>query len=123
VDGHADQACNTPCTLQAAPGRHTIAFTSPGYQIEHRDVTVGSGPMELPAVILHAFSGVLMLSSTPPGASILVNGRTVTETTPAQLSLPPGSYKIAVQKNGQQAVRSVEIHNGEIQVLKVTLGQ
>jgi serine/threonine-protein kinase len=123
LDGHADQACATPCTLQAAPGRHTIAFTSPGYQIEHRDVTVGSEPMELPAVILHAFSGVLMLSSTPPGASILVNGRTVTETTPAQLSLPPGSYKIAVQKNGQQVVRSVDIHNGEIQVLKVTLGQ
>jgi serine/threonine protein kinase len=123
LDGHADQACTTPCTLQAAPGRHTIAFTSPGYQIEHRDVTVGSESLELPAVILHAFSGVLMLSSTPPGASILVNGRTVTETTPAQLSLPPGSYKIAVQKNGQQVVRSVEIHNGEIQVLKVTLGQ
>jgi len=123
LDGHPDQACTTPCPLIAAPGHHTIAFTLPGYQIEHRDVTVGSESMELPAVILHAFNGVLMLSSTPPGASILVNGRPVPEITPAQLSLPPGSYKISVQKNGSQSVKTVEIHNGDTQVLKVTLGQ
>jgi serine/threonine protein kinase len=123
LDGRADQACKTPCSLDAAAGRHTIAFTLPGYQIEHRDVTVGSESMELPAVILHAFNGVLMLSSTPPGASILVNGRPVPETTPAQLSLAPGTYKISVQKNGMQAVSTVEIHNGDTRFLKVTLGQ
>jgi hypothetical protein len=95
----------------------------PGYQIEHRDVTVGSESMELPAVILHAFYGVLMLSSTPLGASILVNGRPVPEITPAQLSLAPGTYKISVQKNGMQTVSTVEIHNGDTRFLKVTLGQ
>ena len=109
--------------MDATPGRHTIAFTLPGYQIDHQDVNVGSGPVEVPAVILHAFNGVLMLSSTPPGASILVNGRPVPETTPAQLSLAPGTYKISVQKNGMQAVSTVEIHNGDTRFLKVTLGQ
>ena len=84
---------------------------------------MGSGPVEVPAVILRAYNGVLMLSSTPPGASILVNGRPVPETTPAQLSLAPGSYKISVQKNGLQSVKTVEIHNGDTQILKVTLGQ
>ncbi len=86
-------------------------------------MTVGSGPLELPAVILRAFNGVLLLSSTPPGASILVNGKPVTETTPAQLSLAPGTYKISVQKNGIQSVNTVEIRNGDTQLLKVTLGQ
>jgi hypothetical protein len=95
----------------------------PGYQIDREDLNVGSGPVEFPAVILHMLSGVLMLSSTPPGASILVNGKPVTETTPAQLSLPPGTYKIAVQKNGLQSVSTVEIHNGDTRVLRVTLGQ
>jgi serine/threonine protein kinase len=123
LDGHADQACKTPCSLEASAGKHTIAFTLPGYQIDHQDVTVGSGPVEVPAVILRAYNGVLMLSSTPPGASILVNGRPVPETTPAQLSLAPGSYKISVQKNGLQSVKTVEIHNGDTQILKVTLGQ
>jgi serine/threonine-protein kinase len=123
LDGHADQACKTPCSLDAAPGHHTIAFTLPGFQIEHRDVTVGQESMELPAVILHAFNGVLMLSSTPPGASILVNGKPVPETTPALLSLAPGTYTISVQKNGSHSVKTVEIHNGDTQVLKVTLGQ
>ncbi len=123
LDGRLDQSCVTPCTIDASPGRHTISFTLPGRQIEHRDVTVGSGPLELPAVILRAFNGVLLLSSTPPGASILVNGKPVTETTPAQLSLAPGTYKISVQKNGIQSVSTVEIRNGDTQLLKVTLGQ
>jgi serine/threonine protein kinase len=123
LDGHADQACKTPCSLDATAGRHTVSFTLPGYQIDHQDVNVGSGPVEVPAVILHAFNGVLMLSSTPPGASILVNGRPVPETTPAQLSLAPGSYTISVQKNGLHSVKTIEIHNGDTQLLKVTLGQ
>jgi serine/threonine protein kinase len=122
LDGRPDQACTTPCKLDAAPGRHTVAFTMPGYQIEHRDITVGTGPLELPAIILHAFNGVLMLSSNPPGASILVNGKPMTETTPAQLSLTPGIYKVAVQKNGLQSVNTVEIRNGDTKILKVTLG-
>jgi len=123
LDGRQDQACTTPCSLDAAPGKHFISFSLPGYQIDREDLNVGSGPVEFPAVILHMLSGVLMLSSTPPGASILVNGKPVTETTPAQLSLPPGTYKIAVQKNGLQSVSTVEIHNGDTRVLRVTLGQ
>jgi hypothetical protein len=47
----------------------------------------------------------------------------VPETTPAQLSLAPGTYKISVQKNGMQAVSTVEIRNGDTRFLKVTLGQ
>jgi serine/threonine protein kinase len=123
LDGHPDQACTTPCKLEAAPGHHMIAFTLPGYQIEHRDLTVGAEAIEYPAVILHAFNGVLMLTSTPPGASILVNGKPVPETTPAQLPLAPGWYTISVQKNGLQSVSRVEIRNGDTKLLRVTLGQ
>ena len=68
LDGRPDAACSTPCALDAAPGRHTIAITLPGYQIEHRDVTVGSSEVDLPLVALRAPSGTLMLTTAPDGA-------------------------------------------------------
>ena len=123
LDGRADMACTTPCQLTGAPGRHTVAFSLPNYQIEHREVNIGSAPVELPAIILHPQSGVLILSSDPPGAVILVNGKAVTEVTPARLSLAPGTYKITVEKNGQTSINTVDIRNGDTRFLKVTLGQ
>ena len=123
LDGRPDMACTTPCSLDAAPGRHTIAITMPGYQIEHREVAVGTGPMELPAVLLRASSGTLLLTSVPSGATISVNGKRQTETTPAQLRLAPGSYRITVEKDGLQNTSPVDIRNGETKIMKVTLGQ
>jgi serine/threonine-protein kinase len=123
LDGRAGAACTTPCSLDAAPGRHTIAVTMPGYQVEYREVDVGSGPVELPAVILRTSGGTLMLSTAPPGAAILVNGKRSTQFTPAPLSLAPGIYKITVEKDGLSNTSTVEIHNGETKILKVVLEQ
>jgi PEGA domain len=123
LDGRPDMACTTPCSLDASPGRHNIAVTMPGYQIEHRQVDVGTGPLELPAVLLRAPSGTLMITSAPPGASILVNGKMQAETTPAQLHLPPGSYRITVEKDGLQSTSPVELHNGDTKIMTVRLQQ
>lgn len=123
LDGRSDQTCTTPCQLQATPGRHTVGFTLQGYQIEHRQVDVGSSALELPAVVLRTQSGVLMVSSNPPGASIQVNGKPVSDVTPTRLTLAPGTYKITVEKNGQSAVKTVDIRNGDFLPLKITFGQ
>jgi serine/threonine protein kinase len=123
LDGRADQTCTTPCQLQVTPGRHTVGFTLQGYQIEHRELDVGSSPLDLPAVVLRSQSGVLMVSSSPLGASILVNGKLVSEVTPTTLTLAPGTYKITVEKNGQSSVNTVDIRNGDTRLLKVTLNQ
>jgi serine/threonine-protein kinase len=123
LDGRPDSACTTPCALEALPGRHSIAITMPGYEVEHREVDVGTGPSELPAVLLRTISGTLMLTSVPSGASVSVNGKKTPQTTPAQLRLAPGTYRITVEKDGTQATSTVEIRNGEIKLLKVTLGQ
>jgi serine/threonine protein kinase len=123
LDGRSDQTCTTPCQLQASPGLHNISFYLPGYQLEHREVNVGAGPYEMPAVILHSQAGVLMLTSSPSGAAILVNGKAVSEVTPAKLSLAPGTYSITVEKNGLVSANTVEIKNGDTRLLKVTLGQ
>jgi len=123
LDGRPDQACKTPCSLNALPGRHTVAITMPGYQVEHQDVVVGSNPVELQPVMLHALSGTLALTSSPTGATVTINGRRLAQTTPAMIPLAPGSYRITVEKDGRQGTEMVDIRNGEIRTLKILLEQ
>ncbi len=113
LDRQADTACTTPCSIEAAPGHHTIGIAKQGYDAENRDVEVGSSPVELPAVVLRAVQGTLMLTSQPEGAAVLVNGKRYTQITPAQINLAPGTYSITVEwKDGKQVTRTVEIRNG-----------
>jgi len=123
LDGRREVACSTPCSLAAAPGRHTVSITMAGYQVEHREVAVGAGPMELPMVILRAAQGSLWVTSSPAGAAITINGKRIPQTTPAQILLPPGSYTVIVEKDGAQKTSALEIRNGETKLLKVSLGQ
>jgi len=122
LDAQADTACTTPCTLEASPGRHSLELKKSGYDVERRDVDVGSGEVEVPAVVLRP-QGTLMLSSDPPGAAVLVNGKRQPQVTPAQFQLAPGSYSISVEwKDGKQASRTVQIKDG-INFQKFLIGQ
>jgi serine/threonine protein kinase len=121
LDGQPDASCATPCSLEAPPGRHTIAVTMPGFEIEHREVDIGSSPYELPPVVLRAPGSTLYLSSVPAGATISINGRRLSEVTPARIPLPPGTYNVTVEKNGKQNTQSVEVQNGKLNLLKIPL--
>jgi serine/threonine-protein kinase len=121
LDGHGRDSCIAPCSVNAAPGRHELAVTMPGYQIERREVEIGTGGIELPPVILRAITGTLMVTSEPTGATILVNGKRLTQVTPAQLSLAPGSYNVTVEKDGKQGSRAIDVHGDAINYMKVTL--
>lgn len=123
IDGRSDLACKTPCSLTVSPGKHTLALTMPGYQVERRELNVGSEALEMPAVILRALTGTLMVSSQPEGANILVNGKKIDKVTNSMLQLAPGSYKITVEKNGKQGSGDVDIRNGEIKTLRILLEQ
>jgi hypothetical protein len=122
LDGNPAAACTTPCSLSAAPGNHTIAVTMVGYQIEHRYAVVGSAPLELPPVVLHASGGTLMLTSSPTGATVLVNGRRIEQVTPVQIPLSLGTYTVTLEKDGRQVTEKVEVRNG-INYRKILLGQ
>jgi archaellum component FlaF (FlaF/FlaG flagellin family) len=50
-----------------------------------------------------------MLTTSPPGANIRVNGQLVPQVTPAQIILPPGSYSITVEKGGKTQTQKVDI--------------
>jgi predicted Ser/Thr protein kinase len=121
LDARPDVTCTTPCTLPASPGRHDVVVSMPGYEVEHRDVQMGSSLMELPPVVLRAPSGTLMLTTAPDGATVSVDGKRIPQTTPAQIALSPGNYKVTVEKDGKQATSPVEIRNGAISYLRITL--
>jgi hypothetical protein len=123
LDGQRATACSTPCSLAAAPGRHTISVSMAGYQVERREVEVGTGPLELAPMILRAPYGTLMLSSVPEGATVTVNGKRIPQVTNTQLQLPPGSYTIGVEKDGRLGTGTVDIHNDEIRTLRLILGE
>jgi hypothetical protein len=92
-----------------------------GYQPEHRDIAIGASHVEIPPVVLRAPSGTLMITSVPDGAVITLNGRKLPEATPAQISLAPGTYKVTVGKDGQEASSSVEIRDNITSYLRITL--
>jgi serine/threonine-protein kinase len=123
LDGNPDKACKAPCSLDAARGRHTISITMPGYQIEHRDVDVESSAVEMLPVVLRPLGGTLLLASVPAGAAISVDGRRIPQITPAQIPLAPGTYTIAIEKDGKQASAKVEIRNGVINHQRIVLEQ
>jgi serine/threonine-protein kinase len=122
LDGRPDSTCATPCVLEARPGRHRITVAKDGFQTEEREFEVGSGPVELPGIMLRAPGGSLMLSSTPSGGNILVNGKPTGRTTPAQINLAAGTYQITVEKDGRQSTQSIEIKTG-VAYMKITIGQ
>lgn len=123
LDSHPGTACSTPCSLLATPGHHTVSVSMTGYQVEHRDVEVGSGPVEMAPLILRAPYGTLMLSSLPEGAAVTVNGKRIAQVTNTQLQLAPGAYRITVEKDGRQATGTVDVHNDEIRTLRLIMGQ
>ncbi|HEY2017065.1 MAG TPA: serine/threonine-protein kinase [Bryobacteraceae bacterium] len=122
LDGRAETECTTPCSIDASPGRHTVALHLPGYQIERREIDVGTGPLEMPAIVLRAMGGTLMLSSVPPGAAVVVDGKRMPQITPAQIPLTIGTHKVTVEKDGKEGTQTVEIKTG-ITLIRIPIDQ
>jgi hypothetical protein len=120
MDGRPETACQTPCSIEAAPGRHTVTVSMEGYEMQRHEVDVRSSPVEMLPLVLHATGGTLMLSSVPSGARVLVNGKAIQKTTPAEIRLAPGTYKITVEKDGKQSTQTVQVTSG-ISVLRIPI--
>jgi len=119
VDHDSALSCNAPCMLQLTAGRHTLRAEAAGYRPglrilntpETSDLFIG----------LDRAIGMLTVSSNPPGATILVNGREQRQRTPTVLSLQPGTYRVEVEGNGRTVSRDVIITDGEMHSLDLTL--
>jgi hypothetical protein len=68
-------------------------------------------------------TGALSITSTPPGASITLNGQEQSQKTPAILHIPPGTYHVRVARNGVPLDFDVEITDGGLISKNVDFGK
>jgi serine/threonine-protein kinase len=122
LDDNLALTCRTPCMLHGAPGVHRLTLAQAGYENESREIRIGETAFDLAPISLRKPNGTLMLTTSPPGASVRVNGKLVPETTPAQINLPPGTYSITVEKAGHTQTERVELSERPL-YLKIPLEQ
>jgi serine/threonine-protein kinase len=114
LDEDLSQACQTPCMVHATTGTHNLAISQAGYESEFREIHIGDTATDVPPITLRKPSGTLMLTTTPSGASVRVNGQLIQQTTPAQITLPPGNYSITVEKGGRSQTQSIQMQQSPV---------
>jgi len=104
--------CTSPCSLNLALGRHTILIHRDGYRDVQRVFNLPDDPGLI--VTLSPLTGVVSLSSTPSGLSIIVDGKEQTRRTPASLLLSVGPHTIQIIKDGQKQEFTVDVRDGVV---------
>jgi len=117
-DGNPQVVCKAPCQMPLTGGRHTLVATLDGFRTQSRIVQI---PEETQMVIVMERSrGTLLVRTTPPGATILLNGEERREKTPAMLTLPTGRYRVQLVKEGfRKEDRDIDVRDGTVTNLDV----
>jgi len=121
LDGLLGTACVTPCSLKASTGDHTISLSHAGFKPLTRPISVRDASFDLPVLTMDQSTGTLMLQTDPPGATITIDDKRWADVTPTPVHLPPGKYKLTLEKGNLKASRNIEIRDGELSTLKVPL--
>lgn len=122
LDGNFSQACRTPCMLHGPSGVHRLTVSQDGFATESRDIQIGDTATDVPPITLRQPTGTLMLTTSPSGASVRVDGKMLSQTTPAQITLTPGSHLVTVEKGGRTQTQRVDVHEDTI-YMKIPLDQ
>jgi serine/threonine-protein kinase len=111
-DNTKDQ-CKTPCSMELSQGRHLLHYSLDGHRPGTLAITV---PQEGSATMrLDPMRGTLLVHTTPPGATILLNGQAQKDTSPATLRIAPGKYKITLRREGaRDYTQDVEVRDETI---------
>jgi hypothetical protein len=123
LDNQEDERWNTPFTFRnVKPGRHTLDIRKAGYGTERRILIVLGSRGQKVHVQLVETSGFLEVNTEPAGARVYVDGRLVSEATPATLKLSPGSKRVLLRKEGFRDVEKfVEIKDSTITTIQQVL--
>jgi serine/threonine protein kinase len=108
VDNRLRDACTSPCSLSLQNGRHTMLAQMSGYTDARRIFTVPEDDSVF--VTLAKSMGVLIVTSSPPGASIFVDGKNYGHT-PSTLHLPAGMHVLALVNGPLRHEETIDIQN------------
>jgi hypothetical protein len=99
ADNDPELRCETPCELPLANGRHVLELSLAGHRLAPRIINVPN--VVDVSVNLDTMAGTLAITSEPSGATIILNGETREEKTPAMIKLPVGKYSIRLLMEGR----------------------
>lgn len=118
IDDGTGPPCKTPCEVTLDAGWHRLATATDTYRPDVRGVEV---PRESSVrLVLQRRTGTLMVRSSPPGATIMVNGKEWPSKTPAMLTLAAGKYKLGFTLEGHRPEsHEVEIRDGAVANLDI----
>ena len=114
LDGE-DSGEVTPHTFTLVVGEHTIDVALDGYVSDGGEVVVDLTPSGTPPLAFGMLpAGTLVVTSTPDGAAIFLDGADTGEATPHTLALAADDYSVHVEKNGYEppAAQDVTIAAG-----------
>ena len=120
-DRSAALKCVTPCSLTLPAGRHTFLVQFPGYRDAQRIIDI---PHDTGLIVnLEKMSGMLTVSTNPPGLGIVIDGQEQARKSPATFVLLPGQHSVEIVKGSERHPLSVEIHDGSTIERHVDLSQ
>ncbi len=101
VDGKSDPSWVTPFTVAGLnPGKHIISVSKSGYSSDIRSVDVAAGSKSSLLLRLAPMNALVVVTSTPPGADIIIDAKPTGRVTPAQFAVEKGSHTIFLRKQG-----------------------
>ncbi|HLX84057.1 MAG TPA: PEGA domain-containing protein [Terriglobales bacterium] len=101
VDGKSDPSWVTPFTVASLlPGKHIISVSKSGYSSEVRSVDVTAGSKSTLTLHLAPVNALLVVNSTPPGAEVVIDGKSTGRVTPVQFAIEKGSHTVLLRKQG-----------------------
>jgi len=117
-NGEQDRCAHTPCTLDLPKGEFQVLIRLKGFDDSKRSLKV-PGQSRI-AADFEKPMGTVVVSSTPEGASVRIDGRDTGQKTPAKMNLSPGTYKLEVILNGLPVqTQEVTVKNGVVQTLAI----
>jgi len=120
VDDNPQTSCLSPCTLSLKNGRHTLAVEMNGYETARRIFNV---PDETSLYVpLVKNMGVLVVTSSPPGSSIFIDGRNYGHT-PSTIRVPPGLHRIELVNGPLRQQQMIQVESGAFIPVTIRWGQ
>lgn len=108
--------CQSPCTLtDIAPGQHVVAAAKAGFSSQSRTITLRAGVSTVAMQLNAVASTTLMVSSTPAGGAIVIDGRDTGRLTPTLFSFDrPGTHSVLVKRSGYlEETSTVNVQTGQ----------
>jgi hypothetical protein len=116
--------CQSPCTLtDIAPGQHVVAATKAGFTPQSRTIHLKPGTSTVALELSPVATTTLMVSSTPAGGAIVIDGRDTGRLTPTLFSFDrPGAHTVVVKRSGYlEETSTVNVQSGQAVTASLTL--